>query len=138
MSPTPMTIRNRKLRTVLRACRWAPTTTPSQDRIPISVVDEFAPLFKILSPAQILAHYQNGTQCLACRCPTPCSSVGCPGGLPAARRTFRRSPVSLNHRRTRNAGAATPTVEVVPPVPSALTDAGGDTAYGFHYRNGFG
>ena len=101
-------------------------------------VDEFAFYSKILSPAQILAHYQNGTNASR-TVPYP---VLIQSDAPVAYLRLDElsagPPVSLNLGNSRNAGAATPSVEVVHPVPSALADAGGDTAYGFHHRNGFG
>jgi len=99
-------------------------------------LDEFAFYPSMLSPERILAHYQNGTN--AAR-PTPYPAVIQADSPVVYLRLDELSdgpPATLNLGNSRNAGQATPTVEVVRPVPSAIAGGGTDTAYGFHHRNG--
>lgn len=99
-------------------------------------VDEFAFYGTKLTPEQIQAHYQNGTNAARAVAYPTLIQADNPVAYLRLDELSDGPPVTLNLGNSRAAGVATPTVEVVRPVPSAVTDAAGDTAYGFHQRNG--
>lgn len=100
-------------------------------------IDEFAFYDTTLSPEQILAHYQNGTNANR---GTPYETliladhpvVYLPLDEPPS-----STPTALNLGDTRTAGQATHTAEVRYPAASALAGRTDDGAAAYHNRNGY-
>jgi hypothetical protein len=101
-------------------------------------VDEFAFYPTKLTPEQILAHYQNGTN--ASRS-TPYEALIQSLNPVVYLRLNESSPgpdVAINMGDLRNAGIATHNAEVVHPGASALTGRTDDGSASYHRRNGYG
>ncbi|PYM16729.1 MAG: hypothetical protein DME18_00730, partial [Verrucomicrobia bacterium] len=99
-------------------------------------VDEFAFYSSKLSPAQILAHYQNGTN--AARA-TPYDALIKSDNPVAYLRLDEIAPgadIAINMGDVRSGGNATHTAEVRHPAPSALAGRTDDGAAAYHNRNG--
>jgi hypothetical protein len=98
--------------------------------------DEFAWYSNKLSPAQILAHYQSGTN--AART-TPYDVLVKSHNPVAYLRLDEVAPtpdIAVNLGDLRVTGDATNTVEINRPVPSALVNRADDGAAAYHQRNG--
>ena len=99
-------------------------------------VDEFAWYPTNLSAAQILAHYQNGTNANR---PTPYDVLVKSANPVLYLRLNEIAPspdVAINMGDVRSAGLATHTAEVRHPAPSALAGRRDDGAAAYHNRNG--
>lgn len=99
-------------------------------------VDEFAFYGRKLTPAEILAHYQNGTN--AARTVAYEALVG--SKQPTVYLRFEETPPGPNGTQNlgdlRAAGFATHTAEVRSPAPSALAGRSDDGSAAYHFRNG--
>jgi len=99
-------------------------------------VDEFAFYSAKLSPAQILAHYQNGTNSARA---VPYSTLIQSDNPVAYLKLDELAPgadIAINMGDLRAAGAGANTAEVVHPRPSALAGRTDDGSFGYHRRNG--
>ena len=99
-------------------------------------VDEFAWYSTKLSPAQIMAHYQNATNANRT---TPYAVLVKSHNPVVYLRLDDRAPsadIAVNLGDVRNAGLATYTAEARHPAPSALVGRADDGAAAFHNRNG--
>jgi hypothetical protein len=99
-------------------------------------VDEFALYSSKLTPAQILAHYQNGTNANRA---TPYATLIQSANPVLYLRLDEIAPgpdVALNMGDLRAGGVATHTAEVRHPAPSALAGRTDDGAVAYHNRNG--
>lgn len=99
-------------------------------------IDEFAYYPVKLTAAQILAHYQNGTN--ANRSQPYSALIKSHNPIVYLRLDEKAagSDVAVNLGDTRSAGNATYTAEARHPAPSALTGRSEDGAAAFHMRNG--
>jgi hypothetical protein len=98
-------------------------------------VDEFAFYTTKLTEAQILSHYQNGTN--AARS-TPYETLIQSANPVVYLRFAERHPadsLTLNHGNLRNTAYASNTVEVIQTVPGALAGQTGDYAARYHWRS---
>ena len=98
--------------------------------------DEFAWYSNKLSPEQILAHYQNGTNSARS---TPYETLVKSHNPVAYLRLGEVAPtadIAVNLGDLRATGDATNTVEVNHPVPSALVNRPEDSSAAYHQRNG--
>ncbi|MBI3850185.1 MAG: hypothetical protein HY298_07835 [Verrucomicrobia bacterium] len=99
-------------------------------------IDEFAFYSNKLSPAQILAHYQNGTNANRA---TPYEALIQSANPVVYLRLDELPPgpdVAINMGDVRNSGIATHTAEVRHPAASALAGRTDDGAAAYHNRNG--